>query len=88
MTAHNNEIENSRTGGGANVMKKEYKRYGRLIYCYYPESYSTVRVDSKMNEIMTYHFKLSDWDEMGIYEECTKKEFKMAMYAAIKSLTK
>ena len=88
MTAHSNEIENSRTGEGANVMKKEYRRYGRLIYCYCPENYFTVRVDSKTNEITTYGFKLSDWDDMDVYKKCTKKEFKTAMYAATKSLTK
>ena len=67
-------------------MKKEYKSYGRLFYCYDPESDFTVRVDAKTKEITTYSFKLSDWDDVYVYEECTKKEFKMALSAAIKKL--
>lgn len=67
-------------------MKKEYKRYGRLLYCYDPESDFTVRVFKDGSDITMYDFKLSDWDEMGVYEECTKKEFKTALSAAIKRL--
>jgi hypothetical protein len=73
-------------GEGAKVMKKEYKRYGRLLYCYDPESYFTVRVDSKTNEITTFDFRLSDWANADEYGVCTKKEFKTALSAAIKRL--
>ena len=73
-------------GEGANVMKKEYKRYKRLLYCYSPDGDFTVRVDSKTNEITTFDFQLSDWEEKYVYEECTKKEFKMALSAAIKKI--
>ena len=67
-------------------MKKEYKRYGRLFYCYDPESYFTVRVDAKTMEITTFDFRLSDWANADEYEKCTKKEFKTALSAAIKKL--
>ena len=67
-------------------MKKEYKKYGRLLYCYSHEGDFTVRVDANTNEITTFDFRLSDWDEKYVYEECTKKEFKTALSAAIKKL--
>lgn len=67
-------------------MKKEYKRYARLLYCYSSEGDFTVRVDSKTNEITTFDFRLSDWADKDEYEKCTKKEFKMALSAAIKKL--
>lgn len=67
-------------------MKKEYKRYGRLIYCYSPEGDFTVRVDSKTNEITTFDFQLLGWAYKDEYEKCTKKEFKTALSAAIKKL--
>ena len=67
-------------------MKKEYKKSGRLLYCYDPESYFTVRVDAKSNEITTFDFRLSDWSDADEYEVCTKKEFKMVLNAAIKKI--
>lgn len=67
-------------------MKKEYKKFGGLLYCYDPESDFTVRVDSNMSEITTFDFRLSDWANADEYEVCTKKEFKTALSAAIKRL--
>lgn len=67
-------------------MKKEYKRYERLLYCYSPEGDFTVRVDSKTNEITTFDFQLLGWEYKDEYKKCTKKEFKMALSAAIKKL--
>lgn len=67
-------------------MKKEYKKCGGLLYCYDPSTDFTVRVFKDGLDITTYCFKLSDWDVQYIYEECTKKEFKMALSAAIKKL--
>ena len=74
-------------GEGAKVMKKEYKKYGYLFYCYYPNADFTVRVDDNDASITTYGYKLFDWDDTQVdYEECTKKEFKTALSAAIKRL--
>ena len=73
-------------GEGAKVMKKEYKKSGSLLYCYDPNTDCTVRVYRDGSDIVTYEFKLSDWDTTDIYEECTKKEFKTAISAAIKKL--
>lgn len=67
-------------------MKKEYKKYGWLLYCYDPNTDFTVRVLEDGSDTTTFNFKLSDWDEKYVYEECTKKEFKMALSAAIKKL--
>ena len=67
-------------------MKKEYKKCGWLLYCYDPNTDFTVRVFKDGSDITTYDFKLNDWDEMYVYEVCTKKEFKMALSAAIKRL--
>ena len=67
-------------------MKKEYKRYARLLYFYDHEGDFTVRVDAKTNEITTFDFRLSDWANADEYGECTKKEFKTALSAAIKKL--
>ena len=67
-------------------MKKEYKKYGSLLYCYDPNTHFTVRVYKDGADIVTYNFKLSDWETTDIYDECTKKEFKMALDAAIKKL--
>ena len=67
-------------------MKKEYKKYGRLIYCYDPEGDFTVRVDAKSNEITTFDFQLLGWADKDEYKKCTKKEFKTALSAAIKRL--
>ena len=67
-------------------MKKEYKKCGWLLYCYDPITDFTVRVYKDGSEITTYDFKLSDWDEKYVYEECTKKEFKTALNTAIKKL--
>ena len=67
-------------------MKKEYKKYGWLLYCYDPNTDFTVRVLEDGSDTTTFNFKLSDWDEKYVYEECTKKEFKTALSAAIKKL--
>ena len=67
-------------------MKKEYKKCCGLLYCYDPNSDSIVRVYKDGSDIVTYSFKLSDWDTTEIYDECTKKEFKTALSAAIKKL--
>lgn len=73
-------------GEGAKVMKKEYKKFGSLLYCYDPNTDSTIRLFGYGSDIVTYNFKLSDWDTPDIYDECTKKEFKTALSAAIKKL--
>ena len=73
-------------GEGAKVMKKEYKKYGYLFYCYYPNADFTVRVYEDGADITTFGFKLDDWETKGVYEECTKKEFKTALNAAIKKI--
>ena len=77
-------------GEGAKVMKKEYKRYITMFYCYDPNTNTCIRIDVKASsqifDITTFNFKLSDWDEMGCYQKCTKKEFKTALSAAIKRL--
>ena len=73
-------------GEGAKVMKKEYKKFGSLLYCYDPNTDFTVRVYQDGADITTYNFKLSDWDTTEIYDECTKKEFKTALSAAIKKI--
>lgn len=69
-------------------MKKEYKKYGKMVYCYNPDNDFTVRLFRDGSDITTYDFKLSDWneDEVYVYEKCTKKEFKTALSAAIKKL--
>ena len=67
-------------------MKKEYKKCGLLLYCYDPNTDFTVRVCKDDEEITTYGFKFSDWETTTVYEECTKKEFKTALNAAIKKL--
>lgn len=73
-------------GEGAKVMKKEYRKYGSLLYCYDPNTAVTVRVFKDSSDIATYGFRLSDWEAADTYEECTKKEFKTALSAAIKKL--
>ena len=73
-------------GEGAKVMKKEYKKFCGLVYCYDPESDFTVRVFKDGSDITTYDFKLNDWDEKCVYEQSSKKEFKTALSAAIKKL--
>ena len=67
-------------------MKKEYKKCCGLLYCYDPNTDFTVRVYQDGADITTYNFKLSDWDTPDIYDKCTKKEFKMALSAAIKKI--
>lgn len=67
-------------------MKKQYKRYGRLLYCYDPNTDFTVRVFKDDSEITTFNFKLSDWSDESEYKDCTKKEFKTALSATIKEL--
>ena len=72
-------------------MKKEYKKFNDLYYCYNSESDMTIRVDSgNIGDITTYNFKLSDWDsedgEYLGYKKLSKKEFKTALSAAIKKL--
>lgn len=67
-------------------MKKEYKRYITLLYCYDYNSNITVRVDTEDMRVTTYPMQLSDWVEPNVYEECTKKEFKTALSAAIKKI--
>ena len=73
-------------GEGAKVMKKEYKKYGSLLYCYDPNTHFTVRVYRDGSDIVTYGFRLTDWNTAYAYEECTKKEFKEALSATIKKL--
>lgn len=73
-------------GEGAKVMKKEYKKCGRLLYCYDPNTDFTVRILMDGSDIMTFDYKLSDWEDKYTYEECTKEEFKTALSAAIKKL--
>ena len=78
-------------GEGAKVMKKEYKRFGGMLYCYDPNTDYTVRIYTVRiyrdgADIVTYNFKLSDWEAVDVYERCTKKEFKTALSAAIKRL--
>ena len=73
-------------GEGAKTMKKEYKRYERLLYCYCPESDFTVRVDTADFDITTFDFQLLSWKDADEYQRCTKKEFKMALSAAIKKI--
>ena len=73
-------------GEGAKVMKKEYKRFLGIVYCYDPETDYTVRLDTERFDITTYGFQLSDWKMMAVYDKCTKKEFKTALSAAIKRL--
>ena len=72
-------------------MKKEYKKFNDLYYCYNSESDMTIRVDSReVGDITTYNFKLRDWEGEGEeyfrYEKLSKKEFKTALSAAIKRL--
>ena len=67
-------------------MKKEYKKFGSLLYCYDPNTDFTVRLFRHVSDIVTYNFKLSDWETTDIYDKCTKKEFKTALSAAIKKL--
>lgn len=67
-------------------MKKEYKKCARILYCYDPSTDFTVRVFRDGDDIVTYNFKLSDWEAADVYEKCTKKEFKMALSAAIKKI--
>ena len=67
-------------------MKKEYKKCGWLLYCYDPNTDFTVRVYRDGADIVTYNFKLSDWDAIDVYERCTKKEFKLALDATIEKL--
>ena len=73
-------------GEGAKTMKKEYKRFGSMVYCYNPDTESTVRLFKNGADIVTYDFKLSDWEAADVYQRCTKKEFKTALNAAIKRL--
>ena len=68
-------------------MKKEYKRFLGLVYCYDPVTDTTVRLDTEHFDIATYSFKLSGW-ENGEYTKCTKKAFKDALDVAIKQLIK
>ena len=67
-------------------MKKEYKKFTSLLYCYNPVTDTTVRVDTRDSELTMFCFKLNDWDEKGEYMKCTKKEFKAAFEIAIKKL--
>ena len=67
-------------------MKKEYKKYDRLLYCYNPVTDTTVRLDTERFDIVTLNFKFDGWDTDDVYEKCTKKEFKTALNAAIKRL--
>ena len=67
-------------------MKKEYKKCGGLLYCYDPNTDFTVRVYKDGEDITTYNFKLSDWEDKYTYEICTKKTFKESLDAAIKKL--
>ena len=67
-------------------MKKEYKRFLGLVYCYDPVTDITVRLDTEAFDIMTFDCILSDWDTRGDYTKCTKKEFKAALDAAIDKL--
>ena len=67
-------------------MKKEYKKCGWLLYCYDPNTDFTVRVYRDGEDIMTFDYKLSGWEDEYTYEKCTKKEFKTALNAAIKRL--
>ena len=73
-------------GEGAKIMKKEYKKCGRLLYCYDPNADFTVRILNDGSDISTFGFKLDDWDTAYTYDKCTKKEFKTALSAAIKKL--
>ena len=57
-----------------------------MFYCYDPSTDFTVRVYRDGEDITTYNFKLSDWEENDIYERCTTKEFKTALSAAIKKI--
>ena len=68
-------------------MKKEYKRFLGLVYCYDPATDITVRLDTERFDIAIYHFKLSGL-ENGEYTKCTKKAFKEALDVAIKKLIK
>ena len=67
-------------------MKKEYKRFLGLVYCYDPAAETTVRIDTKSYEVEMFNFKLSEWDIRGEYMKCTKKTFKDALDTAIKRL--
>ena len=67
-------------------MKKEYKRFLNLVYCYDPVTDTTVRLDTEAFDIMTFGYRLSDWDKRDGYTKCTKKAFKTALNAAIKKL--
>ena len=67
-------------------MKKEYKKCGGLLYCYDPNTDFTVRILRDGSDIMTFDYKLSDWEELHTYEICTKEPFKTALSAAIKRL--
>lgn len=71
-------------------MKKEYKRYITMFYCYDPKTNTCIRIEVKASsqifDITTFNFKLSDWDEMDGYQKCTKKAFNVALNAAIKRL--
>ena len=67
-------------------MKKEYKKCGRLLYCYDPNADFTVRILKDGADIYTFTFKLSDWETAYTYDECTKEEFKTALSATIEKL--
>jgi hypothetical protein len=67
-------------------MKKEYKKCGWLLYCYDPNTDFTVRIFKDGADVTTYGFKMSDWNTTAVYGDCTKKEFKKALSAAIKKL--
>lgn len=72
-------------GEGAKIMKKEYRKYGRLVYCYNPEFDTTIRVDSS-TYIAEFDFKFDGWDSPDDYGKCTKKEFEEAFKKALKRL--